>query len=88
MDDESGRVKGSIKDRIISFLYRKRFKIKLMKNNKLINKRKKIIFINRYQNTNNNFQNISNIRDLKKLGKKVIEVDIKHEKFDFDKYDF
>ncbi len=88
MDDESGRVKGSIKDRIISFLYRKRFKIKLMKNNKLINKRKKIIFINRYQNTNNNFQNISNIRDLKKLGKKVIEVDIKHEKFDFDKYDY
>ena len=29
-----------------------------------------------------------NYRDLKKLGDKVIEVDVKTEKFDFDKYDY
>ena len=40
----SGRVKGSIKDRIVSFLYRKRFKIKLLRN-KLIKKETKVIFI-------------------------------------------
>ena len=42
-NDSTGRVKGSIKDRIISFLYRKRFKIKLLKN-KLIKKETRIIF--------------------------------------------
>ena len=77
----SGRVKGSIKDRIISFLYRKRFKIKIFRN-RLIKKETKVIF---------SFKNkieVKNYSDLKKLGDKVIEVDIKKEKFDFDKYDY
>ena len=77
----SGRVKGSIKDRLISFLYRKRFKIKLLKN-KLIRKETKVIFISRKK------MEVKNYRDLKKLGDKVIEVDVKTEKFDFDKYDY
>jgi len=77
----SGRVKGSIKDRIISFLYRKRFKIKLLRN-KFIKKETKIIFVYRKP------IEVQNYRDLKKLGDKVIEVDIKKEKFDFDKYDY
>lgn len=77
----SGRVKGSIKDRIISFLYRKKFKIKLMRN-KLIKKETKVIFIFRKK------MEIKNYRELKKMGDKVIEVDIKTEKFDFDKYDY
>ena len=77
----SGRVKGSIKDRIISFLYRKRFKIKIFRN-RLIKKETKVIFSFR------NKIEVKNYRDLKKLGDKVIEVDIKKEKFDFDKYDY
>lgn len=77
----SGRVKGSIKDRIISFLYRKKFKIKIFRN-KLIKKETKVIFSFR------NKIEVKNYRDLKKLGDKVIEVDIKKEKFDFDKYDY
>ena len=78
---ETGRVKGSIKDRIISFLYRKRFKIKLFKN-KLIKKETKVIFIFRKK------REINNYRDLKELKKKLIEVDVKSENFDFDKYDY
>ena len=77
----SGRVKGSIKDRIISFLYRKRFKIKLLKN-KLVKKETKVIF-KFYKK-----MEVKNYRDLKKLADKVLEVDIKKEKFDFDKYDY
>ena len=77
----SGRVKGSIKDRIVSFLYRKRFKIRLLRN-KLIKKETKVIFIFRKK------QEIKNYHDLKKMGDKVIEVDVKKEKFDFDKYDY
>lgn len=77
----SGRVKGSIKDRIISFLYRKRFKIKIFRN-RLIKKETKVIFSFR------NKIEVKNYRDLKKLGDMVIEVDIKKEKFDFDKYDY
>ena len=77
----SGRVKGSIKDRIISFLYRKRFKIKLLKN-RLIKKETRIIF------SFHKKKEIKNYRDLKQLGDKVIEVDVKKEKFDFDKYDY
>ena len=77
----SGRVKGSIKDRIISFLYRKRFKIKIFRN-RLIKKETKVIFSFR------NKIEVKNYSDLKKLGDKVIEVDIKKEKFDFDKYDY
>ena len=77
----SGRVKGSIKDRIISFLYRKRFKTKIFRN-RLIKKETKVIFSFR------NKIEVKNYSDLKKLGDKVIEVDIKKEKFDFDKYDY
>ena len=80
-NSSNGRVKGSIKDRLISFLYRKRFKIKLLKN-KLIRKETKVIFIYRKK------MEVKNYRDLKKLGDKVIEVDVKTEKFDFDKYDY
>ena len=77
----SGRVKGSIKDRLISFLYRKRLKIKLFKN-KLIKKETKVKFFYRKK------KEVKNYRDLKKLGDKVIEVDVKKENFDFDKYDY
>ena len=77
----SGRVKGSIKDRIISFLYRKRFKTRLLKN-KLIKKETRVIFIFHKK------MEVKNYRDLKQLGDKVIEVDVKKEKFDFDKYDY
>ena len=77
----SGRVKGSIKDRLISFLYRKRFRIKLIKN-KLIKKETRVIFIFHKK------MEVKNYRDLKQLGDKVIEVDVKNEKFDFDKYDY
>ena len=80
-DNDTGRVKGSIKDRLISFLYRKRFKIRLLKN-KLIKKETKIRIVYKPK-----FE-IKNYRDLKKLGDKVIEVDVKNEKFDFDKYDY
>ena len=77
----SGRVKGSIKDRIISFFYRKRFKTRLLKN-KLIKKETRVIFIFHKK------MEVKNYRDLKQLGDKVIEVDVKKEKFDFDKYDY
>lgn len=77
----SGRVKGSIKDRLISFLYRNRFRIKLIKN-KLIKKESRVIF------TSHKKMEVKNYRDLKQLGDKVIEVDVKNEKFDFDKYDY
>lgn len=80
-NDSTGRVKGSIKDRIISFLYRKRFKIKLLKNG-LVKKEIKIRFIYKRK------LEVKNVRDLKQLGDKVIEVDVKNEKFDFDKYDY
>lgn len=80
-NESSGRVKGSIKDRLISFLYRKRFKIKLLKN-KLIKKEIKVRFVYKRR------LEIKNVRDLKKLGDKVIEVDVQKEKFDFDKYDY
>ena len=80
-NESSGRVKGSIKDRLISFLYRKRFKIKLLKN-KLVKKEIKVRFIYKRK------LEIKNVRDLKKFGDKVIEVDVKKEKFDFDKYDY
>ena len=79
--DNAGRVKGSIKDRLISFLYRKRYKIKLQKN-RLIKKEEKVK-INYVKKTK-----IENIRDLKKMGAKVIKVDVNTEKFDFDKYDY
>ena len=80
-DSESGRVKGSIKDRVLSFFYRKRLKIKLMRK-QLINKetRIKISYITK--------RKITNLRDLKKLGDKVIPVDLKKEHFDFDRYDY
>lgn len=80
-DNSTGRVKGAIKDRIISFLYRKRFKIKLLRN-KLIKKETKVKFIFKKKTE------VKTYRDLKKLGDKVIEVDVKNEKFDFDKYDY
>lgn len=81
-DSESGRVKGSIKDRVLSFLYRKRLKIKLMKKKQLIKKetRVKIAYIKKSK--------INSFRDLKKLGDKVIPVDVKKEHFDFEKYDY
>lgn len=79
--DNAGRLKGSIKDRLISFLYRKRYKIKLQKN-KLIKKEEKVK-INYVKKTK-----IENIRDLKKMGAKVIKVDVNTEKFDFEKYDY
>lgn len=81
-DSESGRVKGSIKDRVLSFFYRKRLKIKLMKKKQLIKKetKVKIAYIKK--------RKITSFRDLKKLGDKVIPVDVKKENFDFDKYDY
>ncbi len=81
MDSESGRVKGSIKDRLISFLYRKRFKIKLLKN-KLIKRETKIQLIYHQR------PEIKNYRDIKKMGRNVLEVDLQKEKFDFNKYDY
>lgn len=76
-----GRVKGSIKDRLKSFMYRRRYKIRLMKN-ALITKETKIK-LNCFRQ-----MKIASVRDLKKLGDKVIPVDLKTEKFDFDKYDY
>ena len=84
MDDNSsnsGRVKGAIKDRLKSFLYRKRYRIKLEKSAP-VKKETKVKF-----NSYKKFK-ISNVRDLKALGDKVIKVDLKTEKFDFEKYDY
>ena len=84
MDDNetnSGRVKGSIKDRLISFLFRKRFRMKFEKNN-IIKKATNINLIKK-----NNIRTLS-YRDLNKLKDKVIPVDVKKEKFDFEKYDY
>lgn len=80
-ETSSGRVKGSIKDRLISFLFRKRFKIKFQRNC-IINKPLKITFIKK-----SNIKAIT-YRDLNKIKDKVIPVDVKTEKFDFDKYDY
>ena len=77
----SGRVKGSIKDRLKSFMYRRRFRIKLMKNS-LIKKETKVTI-----NVFNQIK-IASVRDIKKLGDKAIPVDLKTEKFDFEKYDY
>ena len=77
----SGRVKGSIKDRLKSFMYRRRFRIKFMKNS-LIKKETKVT-INTFKQ-----MKIASVRDLKNLGDKAIPVDLKTEKFDFDKYDY
>lgn len=84
MDDNetnSGRVKGSIKDRLISFLFRKRFRVKFEKNN-MIKKETNINLIKK-----NNIRTLS-YRDLNKLKDKIIPVDVKTEKFDFEKYDY
>ena len=84
MDDNetnSGRVKGSIKDRLISFLFRKRFRVKLEKNS-FIKKETNISLIRK-----NNIRTL-NYRELNKLKDKIIPVDIKTEKFDFEKYDY
>ena len=84
MDDNetnSGRVKGSIKDRPISFLFRKRFRVKLEKNS-FIKKETNISLIRK-----NNIRTL-NYRELNKLKDKIIPVDIKTEKFDFEKYDY
>ena len=84
MDDNetnSGRVKGSIKDRLISFLFRKRFRVKLEKNS-FIKKETNINLIRK-----NNIRTL-NYRELNKLKDKIIPVDIKTEKFDFEKYDY
>lgn len=87
-DTSSGRVKGSIKDRLISFLYRSRLKIKLMKNKPLISKKRKIVVSYKSKLDKSEISVVKDIRDLKKLGKKVIDVDLKNEKFDFEKYDY
>lgn len=89
-DSSSGRVKGSIKDRIISFLYRKRLKIKLIKRNILTKKETKISFFKKYskKNVKKNINVIKDYRDLKNSGKKIIDVDLKTEIFDFEKYDY
>lgn len=80
-NNDSGRVKGSIKDRLKNFMYRRRFRFKLIKN-ALIKKETKIR-INYFHQIK-----IANVSDLKKLGDRVIPVDLKTEKFDFDKYDY
>lgn len=77
----SGRVKGSIKDRLKSFLYRKRYRIKLDKNSP-VKKEIKVKF-NGYRKFK-----VANIRDLNALGDKVIKVDLSTEQFDFEKYDY
>ena len=79
--DDTGRVKGSIKDRLKSFLYRKRYRIKLEKNSP-VKKETKVKF-----KSYKKFK-INDVRDLKKLGDKVIPVDLKTEKFDFERYDY
>lgn len=84
----SNRVKGSIKDRLISFLYRSRFKIKLMKNKVLVTGKRKIVFSYKTKLDKKEISVVRDIRDLNKLGKKVIDVDLRNEKFDFDKYDY
>lgn len=88
VSDSDSRVKGSIKDRLISFLYRERFKIKLMSNKPLITSQRKISIFTKKRSIKKEISVIKDIRDLKKLGKKVIDVDPKTEKFDFDKYDY
>lgn len=89
-DSSTGRVKGSIKDRIISFFYRKRLKIKLIKNNILIKKATKIRFYKKHSNktVKKNINVINDYRTLKNSGKKIIDVDLKTEIFDFEKYDY
>ena len=87
-DSEGSRVKGSIKDRLISFLYRNRLKIKLMKHKPLITKQRKITFFSKNKLSKTEISVIKDIQSLKELGKEIIDVDLKSEKFDFDKYDY
>ena len=87
-DSEGSRVKGSIKDRLIIFLYRNRLKIKLMKHKPLITKQRKITFFSKNKLSKTEISVIKDIQSLKELGKEIIDVDLKSEKFDFDKYDY
>lgn len=89
-NSSTGRVKGSIKDRVISFFYRKRLRIKLIKNNFLIKKATKICLYKKYNKKiiKKNVNVITDYRTLKKSGKKIIDVDLKTEIFDFEKYDY
>ena len=77
----SGRVKGSIKDRLKSFMYRRRFRIKLMKNS-LIKKETKVTI-----NVFNQIK-IASVRDIKKLGDKAINDNKKKEKKNIKKYNY
>ena len=86
-DTDSGREKGSSKDRVISFLYRYRYKMVIstkynsgVLSKSLLNKSLRL----RHQVVDK----ISSLNDLNKNGIKYIEVDPKTEEFDFDKYDY
>lgn len=86
---DSGREKGSIKDRVISFFYRKRFKVKLEKQ-----KNYNGFFIESQALTNyprlnhNKFNSIKTVSELKLKNIHAISVNPLTEEFDFDKYDY
>lgn len=86
-DDDSGREKGSSKDRVISFLYRYRYKMVVssklhhgLVKNSLIKQSLKL----RHQVV----EKISSLNELNMRDIKYIEVDPQTEEFDFDKYDY
>lgn len=86
---DSGRVKGSVKDRVISFFYRKRFKVKLEKQ-KCYNE---IVIdsetLKNYPRLNRNkFNSIKTVSELKLKNIHAISVNPLTEEFDFDKYDY
>ena len=85
--DTTGRVKGSSKDRVISFFYRKRYKTKLTKQTKTIFLPKRIITHAPRLRTNI-YNRVNTLSNLKLKGLTYIEVDPNTEQFDFDKYDY
>ena len=86
-DSDTSRVKGSSKDRVISFFYRKRYKAKLVKQGKIITLSRRII-LNAPRLKRNIYSRVNTLSDLKLKGISYIEVDPNLEKFDFDKYDY
>lgn len=86
-DNDTGRVKGSSKDRVISFFYRKRYKAKLTKQRKIIVVPRRII-INVPRLKRNIYSRVNILSDLKLKGLNYIAVDPNCEKFEFDKYDY
>lgn len=88
-NDDEGRIKGSIKDRVINFFYRKRYKIKLNRSllysNDIVSKN---IFRYAPRLNKTRIKKINTINDLRNYNGRVIAVDPKNENFDFEKYDY